>query len=91
MGNKRSVTIAEANEILETKAILTIPQWQYIHESLLALQPSQYRFDETCEDLAYEFLRLAPEQFLPFVCGKFLGSIQKPIVCRLCDRLIRKT
>jgi hypothetical protein len=84
------VSFAKANKILAARILLTQEQWQYVHTSLLWLQSSDYKFDETCEDLAFEFLQVHPEQFMPYLCGKFLGAIQKPIVCSLCESVTQK-
>lgn len=55
MRTSEFVTFDKANEIISTKLTFSIEQWQYIHESLLALQPSDYKFDETCDDLSLSF------------------------------------
>jgi len=89
MRDSQFVTYDKANEILSAKLTLSIEQWQYIHESLLVLQPSAYKFVETCDDLAFEFLQLEMLQGFPFICGRFLGSIEKPFVYRVFERSSR--
>jgi hypothetical protein len=84
------VSYDEANEILATRAVLTLEQWQYIHDSIMALQPGEYRFDETCDDLAFEFLRVTPEQFMPYACGKLFGSLSRSFLTRLSNRVREK-
>jgi hypothetical protein len=86
MRDTQFVTFDKANELLSAKLTLSIEQWQYIHESLLALQSSAYNFEETCDDLAFEFLQLDMMQGFPFLCGKFFGSIQKPFILRIFER-----
>jgi len=80
------VSFDKANEIVSAKLTFSIEQWKYIHESLLALQPTDYKFVETCDDLAFEFLQLDMIQGFPFLCGKFFGSIQKPWITRIFER-----
>jgi hypothetical protein len=87
MRDTQFVTFDKANEILGAKLTLSVEQWQYVHESLLALQVNGYKFVETCDDLAFEFLQLdSTTQGLPFICGKFFGSIQKPFIIRIFER-----
>lgn len=86
MRNSQFVTFDKANDLLSAKLTFSIEQWQYIHESLLSLQPTGYKFVETCDDLAFEFLQLDMIQGFPFICGKFFGSIQKPFILRMFKR-----
>lgn len=86
MRDSQFVSFDKANEIVSAKLTFTIEQWKYIHESLLALQPSAYKFVETCDDLAFEFLQLDMIQGFPFLCGKFFGSIQQPLIFRIFKR-----
>lgn len=85
MRESQFVTFDKANEIVSAKLTFSIEQWKYIHESLLALQPSDYKFDETCDDLAFEFLQLDMIQGFPFLCGKFFGGIQKSMYKRIME------
>ena len=85
MRDTEFVTFDKANEIVSYKLTFNIEQWMYINESLLALQPTEYKFDETCDDLAFEFLQLDMIQGFPFLCGKFFGGIQKSMYKRIME------
>ena len=85
MRNSEFVSFDKANEIVSAKLTFSIEQWQYIHESLLALQSSDYNFDETCDNLSFEFLQLDMIQGFPFICGKFFGAIQKSLFKKISE------